>query len=140
MEWLSWLEINRAVFHLHQNVGPELAIQRHKLLVGALGPVRVNICVVDKGPPQQYAAVRLQRLGQHVGAIVMSCAIVLRPRLTLRARFDLESAKIWNQTVYLRLLFSSTTWRRLGPAGSFVARPPSWIGAEKTGERYTRMP
>ena len=101
MERLARLEVQRAVLHLHERVGAETPVERHELHVGALGAVRIDLGVVDKGAPHHDAAVRRQRVGQHVGAVGVRAAVVLRPRLALAVGLDHEPAEVRNARVDL---------------------------------------
>ena len=125
MERLARLEIDRAVLDLHEHVGPEPAVQRHEFLVRALGPVGVDGRVVDEGAPQHDAAVRRQRIGQHVGAVVVIGAVVLRAGLAFRICLDLEAAEIRDQPIDFVRLFASTTRRQPGRADRSCSGRPA---------------
>ena len=85
MKRLARLEVNRAVLHLHCHVGPELPVEPRELDVGALGPIRIHILVVNKCAPHDVAFVRRERVGQHVCALGMSAPIRLWARAVPRS-------------------------------------------------------
>ena len=65
MKRLAGLEIERAVFDLQQHVGAELAVELGELDVGPLRAVGIDIFIVNERAPNDVAAVRRDRVGQH---------------------------------------------------------------------------
>ena len=101
MERLARLEVDRPVFDLHQHVRREPAVVRHELGVGLFGAVVGFFVRVDEGAPHHDAAMRRQRLGQHVGAVGVRAAVVLRPGLAFGIGLDQEAAESGNDAVHL---------------------------------------
>ena len=97
-ERLARLKIDRTVLYLNQHIISKLAVERHKLfnrLFGAVG----TFGVVHKGAPHNNSAKRLKRFGNHIGAVSVRAAVVLRSRLPFRVGFHQKTAKIGNQFV-----------------------------------------
>ena len=118
MEGLARLEVERAVLDLHEHVVAERAVERHELQVGALDAVGVDVGVVDERAPHDDAAVRRHRVGQHVGAVGVGAAVVLRPRLALAVGLHQEAAEVRDQPVDLvRLVLPPARDRRVERVG-----------------------
>src|SRR4051794_32670123 len=100
MEWFARLEVDRAVLDLNDDVARELAVQRLELVISLLSAV-ISACGVYECPPDDGSAVRLQRLGEHVGAVGVGPMIFLWARLTLGIRLDQEAAEVRDQPVDL---------------------------------------
>ena len=77
--------------------------------VRALDAVGIDVLVVDERAPHHDAAVRRQRVGQHVGAVGVRAAVVLRAGLAFAVGLDDEAAEVGNQPVDLVRLRLSTT-------------------------------
>ena len=119
---LAGLEVDRAVLDLHQHIRPELAVQRLELVVGLLRPVVRDVLVVDERAPHHDAAVRRERVGQHVGAVGMGAAIILRAGLAFRVGLHQEPAEVGDQTVDLvRLVFPPPDHGGIERIGGFQA-------------------
>jgi hypothetical protein len=100
-ERLARHEIERTVLHLHDHVASELAVERDELEIGAFDAIGVHGLVVHEGAPHDDAAVRRHRIGQHVRAVSVRPAVVLRTRLTFAVGLDEEAAEIRNEAVDL---------------------------------------
>ena len=87
------MEVHGAVLDLDDDVVGEPAVQREEFLHGLVGPVRAGRAV-DEGAPHHDAAVRSQRLGQHVGAVGVGASVVLRAGLAFGIGLDEEAAEI----------------------------------------------
>ena len=133
MERLARLEIERAVLDLHEDVVAELAVERHELHVGALDAIRVDLRVVDERPPHHDAAVRRDGVGEHVGAVGVRAAVVLRSRLALAVGLDDEAAEVGNQARRSRPPWPATSARRPGRADRRSAGRRASCGAAKFG-------
>ena len=83
MKGLPRHEVDRAVLDLQKRVRAELPIELRELDVRALGPIGIDVFVVDERAPDDAAAVGSQSVGEDVGALGMSAAVVLRARLPL---------------------------------------------------------
>ena len=64
VEGLARHEVNRAVFHLHENVCAELAIERSELGESLLRAVVWHLMTVDKRPPDDDAAMRSEDISE----------------------------------------------------------------------------
>ena len=104
-----------------------------ELVVGLLGAV-LSGCPIDKGAPHHDAAMRRQRVGEHVGAVGVAAAVVLRPRLAFGIGLDQEAAEIGDGAVDLVHLRPPP-----GPHGGIERigglQPAELIGALKRAER-----
>ena len=89
----GWKSIG-AVLHLHEHVVGELAVERHELVVGLLGAVFGILGSIDERAPHHDAAVRRERVGEHVRAVGVRAAVVLRARLALGVGLDQEAAEV----------------------------------------------
>ena len=139
MKRLARLEIERSVLDLDEDVVAEPAIERHEFQVGALDPIRIDVGVVDKRPPHHDAAMRRDGIGEHVGAVGVRAAVILRSGLALAVGLDDEAAEVGNQGVDLVRLAPPPP-RDGGVERIAVDRSPSIRGAAALAERYTRMP
>ncbi len=101
VEGLARLEVDRAVLYLQHDVRAEAAVERLELVIGLLGPVLGGPARIDEGAPDHDAAVGGEGVGEHVGAVGMAAAIVLRPRLAFGVGLDQEAAEIRDQPVDL---------------------------------------
>ncbi len=101
MEGLARLEVDGAVLHLQHHIGRELAVARHELAVGLLGAIAGVDFRIHEGAPDHEAMMRRQCGGQHVGAIHVAAAIVLRARLAFRIGLDEKAAEVRDQAVDL---------------------------------------
>ena len=88
VERLARHEVERPVLRLDEDVVAEGAVERHELLVGALDAVGIDGGVVDEGAPHDDAAVRLDRVGEQVGAVGVGALVVLRPGLAFAVGLD----------------------------------------------------
>ena len=91
---LSGLKINRSVFDLYKNIGCEFSVQRYEFQISAFGSVFINGHIINKGPPHNCAAIRLQSFGQHIGSVGMTSAVLLRAGLSFRIGLDQKSPKV----------------------------------------------
>ncbi|MNW46356.1 hypothetical protein D3C74_236480 [compost metagenome] len=108
---LAHLKVNRTVFDLQDDVLFESPVQRDEMIVGGPCPIRlavspVLLAVVNEASPDHEPAVRLQRLGQHIGAVGMIPPIGERSRPVLRIRLHQEPAKVRDRSVNLRCAFA----------------------------------
>ena len=101
MERLARLEVDRSVLHLQQHVVAKLPIERHELGVRLLRAVIGLLVRVHERAPHHHATVRRQRIGQHVRAVRVGAAVVLRTRLPFRVRLDEEAAEVRNLAIDL---------------------------------------
>src|ERR1051325_813502 len=101
MKRLARLKIERAVLDLQGAVGAEWPVEPRELDVSALGGVGVNIFVINERAPDDVAAVRRERVGQHVGSLGMRAAVRFRSGLSLGVCFDEKPAEIGNEFVNL---------------------------------------
>jgi len=96
------LEVERAVLRLQDDVVAELAVELGKLRDGLFHTVLALVLrPIDKGAPHHDAAVGLQRVGQHVGAVGMGAAIVEGAGLTLAVGLHEEAAEVGDELVDL---------------------------------------
>ena len=116
MERLARLEVEGAVLHLHEDVVAEPAVERHELHVGALDAVGVDVGVVDERAPHHDAAVRRDGVGEHVRAVGVRAAVVLRAGLALAVGLDEEPAEVGDARVDLVRLVAPPVRRRRGRA------------------------
>ena len=119
-ERLARLEVERSVLHLHDHVVAEAAVERRELEIRALDAIGVHVFVVDERAPHDDAAVRRDGVGEHVGAVGVGPAVVLRPRLSLAVGLHEEAAEVGNERVDL---------------GRLVAPPARDAGVERIGRR-----
>ena len=97
---LTWLEVQRAVLRLKDDVRAELPVQLGKLRDGLLYTVfTLMLGTVDKRSPHHDAAIGLQRVGQHVGTVGMSASVVEGTGLSLAVGLHQETAEVRNQLV-----------------------------------------
>ena len=129
------MEVERPVLDLDEHVVAERAVERHELLVGALDAVGIDGGVVDEGAPHDDAAVRRDRVGEHVGAVGVGALVVLRAGLALAVGLHQEAAEVGDRLVDLGRPCPSTTAATAGSSGSAVGRPPIGPGAAKLADR-----
>ena len=101
VERLARLEVDRPVLHLQLHVRPERSVERHQLGVRLLGAILGDVGLVDERAPDDDALVRRERVRQHVGAVGVRAAVVLRAGLALGVRLDQEAAEVGDQRVDL---------------------------------------
>ena len=95
---------------------------------------RSSFDAVDERTPEDDSVVRRERIGEHVRAVGLASAVVLRSRLALGIGLDEEAAEIGDQAidfVGLRL----PPCAHGGSSGSAVFRPPISIGPRNATER-----
>ena len=92
-ERLARLEVHRSVLYLHDHIVSKLSVERLELLHGLVGPVGAGRTVY-KGPPHNYAAVRLQGFRQHIGSVGVGAAVILRACLAFGIGLYQEAAEI----------------------------------------------
>jgi hypothetical protein len=102
MERLARLEVDCAVLHLHEDVGTKLAVELRELDVGPFGSIGVDVLVVDERAPDDVAAVRRERIRQHVGPFRVGPPIVLGTRLPLGVGLDGEAPEVRDRLVDFR--------------------------------------
>ena len=101
----AWLEVERSVLRLENDIWTELPVERQKFRNSLLHPVFSFVLVaIDEASPHDYSSVRLQRVGKHVGTFGMASAVVARSRLSLAVCFHEESTKVGYSFVYLSCL------------------------------------
>ena len=110
MEGFARLEVDRAIFDLHQHIVGELSVERLEVGIGLFGAIVGIVMGVDEGAPHDDAAMGLDRGGEHVGPIGMRAVIILRTGLAFAVRLDQEAAEIGDGAVDLIRL-------RLPPGG-----------------------
>ena len=97
---LAGLEVHGTVLDLDDDVVGKLSVEGNELLAGLVGAV-VALRVIDKGTPHHDAVMRAQRFGEHVGAVGMGAAEVLRTWLAFGVGFHKESAEVGDEFVNL---------------------------------------
>ena len=132
MERLARHEVDRAVLHLHEHVRLELPVQPRELEIGPLGPIGIDILVVDERPPDDRAAVRRERVGEHVGPFGVAAAVVLRAGLPFGVRLDREAAEVRDQRVDLVDLALPPRRRRPDRAGRRSSGRPGAAGPRRS--------
>ena len=101
MERLAWLEIERAILRLNQDIVAEGAVQRFEFvhrLHDTVGGARVG---VDECAPHHDAPVRRERVRQHVRAVGVGAVVVLRAWLPLGVGLDDKAAEVRNRPIDL---------------------------------------
>ena len=76
-ERFTRLEVDRTVLDLDDHIVLELAVERYEFKAGLHGSVR-GLCVVYERPPHHDATERCDCVSEHVRAVSMGTAIVLR--------------------------------------------------------------
>ncbi|MCY1172950.1 hypothetical protein D9M73_130970 [compost metagenome] len=99
VEGLARLKIDRAIFHLDDDIGGEFPVERLEVIIRLFGAVFGILLRVDKRTPHHHATMRGERRRQHVGTIGMAAFIVLRAWLALGIGLHQKAAKIGNRTV-----------------------------------------
>ena len=82
----AWLEVDRAVLDLYDDVRTELSVQWLEFEIGLFGAVGIR-GTVDESAPHDNTFIRLQSIGQHVGTFGMSAPEVARARLAFGVSF-----------------------------------------------------
>ena len=101
MRGFPGLEINGPILHLQQDIAVELAVERYKLIVRLLGSILAWAARVHKCPPNDDAAMWRESCGEHVGAVGVRTAVILRAGLSFGVGFDQEAAEVRNVAIYL---------------------------------------
>ena len=101
MEGLARLEVDRAVLDLDEDIVAEPAVERLEFRICLLVPVLGILGGIDEGPPHQDAAMRGERIRQHVRPFGMGAMIIGRARLALRIGLDQQAAEIGDDGVDL---------------------------------------
>jgi hypothetical protein len=101
MERLARLKVQRTVLHLNEHVVAKRAVERFEFVVRLFDAVDGHGVAVDERAPHRDAAVRCERVGQHVRTVGVRALVVLWPRLTLRVRLDQQPAKVRNDFIDL---------------------------------------
>src|SRR2546421_13061569 len=78
----SRLEIDRPVLYLDRDIFSECSVQRLEFNVCLFETVIRSFITIYKCSPHDNSAMRCQRIRQHISAIRMCSAIVLRSRLS----------------------------------------------------------
>ncbi len=78
----TWLEVDRAILDLDNDIIEELTIERLELQISLLSAVRIGR-TIDESTPHDNTLIRLERLGQHIGTLSVCTAEVIRSRLAL---------------------------------------------------------
>jgi hypothetical protein len=113
MAGLARLKVDGPVLHLQQHIRIELSVERHELIVGQAGPILILMRRIDKRAPHHDAPVGREDRGQHIGAIGMRAAIVLRTWLTFRVGFDEKAAEVGDDSIDLIHFISPPCAHRL---------------------------
>ena len=82
----AWLEVDRAVLDLYDDVRTELSVQWLEFEIGLFGAVGIR-GTVDESAPHDNTFIRLQSIGQHVGTFGMSAPEVARAGLAFGVGF-----------------------------------------------------
>ena len=108
---LTYLEIDRTVLDLHQNVVVEHPIQLVKIVPGRTGAIvlqiaPIHVVVVDESAVKQETAMRLQRAGNQVSGVGVGSAIGRRSHAPFGIGFQYEAAKIRDGRIhFIHFLF-----------------------------------
>ena len=100
VEGLAGLEVDGAVLDLDEHVVGELAVEALELLDRLVGAVGAG-GAVDEGAPHHDAAVGADGLSQHIGAVGVGAAIVLRTGLALGVGLHKEASEVGDSGVDL---------------------------------------
>ena len=92
-EGLARLEVDGAVLDLDDHVVGEFAVQRQEFFYGLVGPVGAG-GAVDEGAPHHDAAIGSEGFTEHVGAVRVGTAVVLRSGLAFGVGLDQEAAEV----------------------------------------------
>src|SRR5258708_39132290 len=89
---LAYLEINRAIFDLNDDVGLELSVERMEVVGGGAGAVGfrvapIQMMVVNEGAVQQDPVRRSESAGDDIGGIGSGASILRRPATALGIGF-----------------------------------------------------
>ena len=107
VERLARLEVDRAVLDLDDDVVAELCRRAARTpCTPAWRGLGRRLAPVDERAPDDDAAVRRQRVGQHVGAVGMGAAVVLRPGLAFGVGLDQEAAEVGDEVGRSRRAFA----------------------------------
>jgi hypothetical protein len=101
---LAGLEVDGAVLDLKDRVVAEPSVERGEVIVGCPGAIGRAVApvlpmVVDERAPVHDAAVRSQRVGEHVGTVGVAAAVGERPRLPFRVSLDDVPAEVGDALV-----------------------------------------
>ena len=94
------LEVDGAVLDLNNHVVEELPVERLELEIGLLGTIGIG-WAIDEGTPHDDALERLQRLGQHIGALGVGASEVIRARLAFGVGLHEEASEVGDELVDL---------------------------------------
>ena len=102
----SRLEVDGAVFDLHDDIRRELAVERMKDVVGGAGAIGlevvvVEVIVVDESAVENDAAVRRERVGEYVGGIGGAAAVAGWAGLAFGIGLDREAGEVGDERVDL---------------------------------------
>ena len=100
VEGLARLEIDGTVLDLHEDIVGEFAVEVLELLDGLVGAVGAGRAI-DEGAPHHDAAVGADGLSQHVGAVGMGAAIILRACLALGIGLHQKASEVGDGSIYL---------------------------------------
>ena len=105
-DWLAYLEVDRAVFDLNDDVGLKGAVERGEVVESCPGTVGlqilpVEVVVVDETAVQNDAMVRLQSSGKDVGRLRRRSAVLRWASSSFRVCFDDEAAEVWDEGIDL---------------------------------------
>src|SRR6185436_4264872 len=81
MSRFARLEVDGAILGLDKDIVAEFAVQRLELVIGLLGAVGGILLAIDKGAPEYRAAMRRQRIRDHIGAVCLAAVIIARTGL-----------------------------------------------------------
>ena len=96
----AWLEVERSVLRLQDDVLAELPVAGFELADGLHHAVfALVLSAIDERAPHDDATVRPQCVGQHVGTVGMRATVVERARLSLAVGFHEEAAEVGNEPV-----------------------------------------
>jgi len=101
---LAHLEVVGPEFYLQDNVFVERAVEGHEVVVGRARAIHRPVApvlraIVNKAAPDNFAAVRRDRLRKHVGAVNMGAPVLERPWLAFGIGFDQKARKVGNVAV-----------------------------------------
>src|SRR6266404_2161683 len=105
MKRLAWLEVNRTILDLQENVSGKLPVEGLEIVVGRRCSIVVGLRVIDKSTPDYDTLMRSKSGGQHVGAVYMTAIVGARTRLAFAVSLNDEAAKVWDEMIDFISLF-----------------------------------
>src|SRR5579859_1126167 len=88
VEGFAGLEVDGAVLYLYQYVAMEAAVEGLEFGIGLPGPVFGGLVTIYEGPPDDDPLVWSEGVGEHIGAVGVGTAVVLRTGLAFGVGLD----------------------------------------------------